>query len=55
MKIVVKGGKKSLIFGSVILANCIRDGSCREKLVPTSSNESNIQEAAVNSAHRYAL
>ena len=36
----------------LILANCVHDESCREKLVPTSPIGSNIQGAAVNSAQR---
>ena len=47
----------TLIYGDIflILADCVRDESCREKIVPTSQNDSNIQDAAVNSAHRCTL
>ena len=46
----------TLIFGDnfllLILANCVRDESCGEKLAPISQNCSQIQLAAVNSGHR---
>ena len=49
----------TLIFGDnslvLILANCVRDESCREKLAPISLNGSIIQDAAVNPAHRCTL
>ena len=35
----------------LILANCVHDDSCREKLAPISPNGSKIQDAAVNPAH----
>ena len=49
----------TLIFGDnfllLILVNCVRDKSCREKLAPTSPSGSNIIETAINSAHRCTL
>ena len=39
----------------LILANCVRDESCREKLAPISPTGSIIQDAAVNPAHRCTL
>ena len=38
-----------------ILANCVRDESCREKIAPISPNGSEIQDAAVSRAHRSTL
>ena len=35
----------------LVLPNCVRDESCREKLAPISSNVFIIQDAAVNPAH----
>ena len=49
----------TLIFGDnfllLILANCVRDESCREKTAPISPDGSIIQDAAVNPAHRCTL
>ena len=49
----------TLIFGDnfllPILANYVRDESCREKLAPITRNWSIIQDAAVNPAHRCIL
>ena len=39
----------------LILVNCFRDESCREKLAPTSPSGSNIIDAAINSAHRCTI
>ena len=36
----------------LILANCVRNESCREKLEPTSPNGTNTQDAAIISMHR---
>ena len=49
----------TLIFGDnfllLILANCVRDESFREKLAPIYPNGSIIQDAAVNPEHRCPL
>ena len=45
----------AITFLLLILVNCIRDESCREKLAPTSPSGSNIIDAAINSAHRCTL
>ena len=49
----------ALIFGNyfllLILANCVRDESCREKLAPISPNGSIIQDDAIIAAHRCTL
>ena len=49
----------TLIFGDnfllLILANCVRDGSCREKSAPISPNGSIIKDAAVSPTHRCTL
>ena len=49
----------TLIFGDnfllMILVNCVRDESCREKLAPTSPSGSYIIDAAINSAHKCTL
>ena len=39
----------------LILANCVCDKSCREKLAPISPTGSIIQDAAVNPAHRCTI
>ena len=38
----------------LIVANCVRDESCREKIAPISPNGSIIQDAAVNPVHDHA-
>ena len=49
----------TLIFGDnfllLILADCVRDESCREKLASISPNGSIIQDAPVTPAHRCTL
>ena len=42
-------------FYLLILANCVRDESCREKLAPTSPNGSKIQDVAGNSVHSLSI
>ena len=49
----------TLIFGDkfllLVLANCVRNESCREKLAPIFPNGSKLQDAAVNPAHKCTL
>ena len=46
---------RRLLFLLLILVNCVRDESCKEKLAPTSPSGSNIIETSINSAHRCTL
>ena len=45
----------AITFLLLILANCVSDESCREKLAPISPNGSIIQVAAVSPAHRFLI
>ena len=42
----------AITFLLLILANCVRDESCRQKLEPISADGSIIQDVAVNPALR---